>query len=699
MENDLGGNESKIDFLRSVEEIRFCELWGEKINHRGGKDKRMLVISEGGAYLYKSKAFSRTPALSRSFDWFDMSKLAMSSPQIIEMTFTKGVITFQHQKAQDIAKKILKHIYNILMSNELPMIRINYFEAQLNQNEISNYRPILRLRAKLFSSQLPPTQELIDCYRDYYDGESLDFDLNSVGEAFGEFCPHVLFSLQLDESIQSLSIPGSEGPSHWLSVSKFFEMNQTLRSFSSGEKANNQFFMIFDVLIANPNCPVSDFSFVNSKMNAEHLASLVKLFETRRINSLSFINALTRKQLKSFFNSVETNQNFSMLKSLTISGCPGLTVLTAMHTCKSIRHLGFIGCEIELSSIIKSILKITPCQIESFNISQNEGFAPIIKNSQLPPSINEMIVDDSKMAGQNVSLLINVLSSIQNPCTISISNIQLAHSNWDYVLENFTQSSLPKVKSFYWNDNQINGFFFDFIERCTLLEYLSIDYCLFCGDNAFDDFLDFIATIDSISRLSFKGKDGSILTPPQYENLFKSFGENRYIRSVDLSGHQIGSNGLLQLAKSLSENRSIERLILKNCSKDGWFEFFSNVRGRSTPLTVEWDKNNISEHLALIISEVQRGNPSQQRTHQQSPPERVPKYRTTQKVKRIPDPVVVEDDPEEVASEEFEKEIPVFSGIVVPEIPRPDNEQIIIELKNQFSINDIINRIRAGDQK
>ena len=514
-------------YLKQLEEKKLLEVWIEKINHRGRKDKRLLVVSESTVSLFKTRAFFNTQVKSRSFSWYDITKISFEK-QILELNFKdSGKIAFSHQKILEFTKIILTHLKEIFLEEEYPILKVDSFE--MSNLQVSPFRPLSRLRSKLFNSEIPINIQLFELIWNYYIGKDLTIDFSSLGNSFGPLCPYALFGLHLDSTINSIIIPPTEGPSHWLSLSKLILYNHSINTISSSEKFNNQFEEFLKNLIIENSLNIQNLILKNSKITQDYVPLLSKIFENRRLNSLTLSNAITRKQLSNFLTIVENISNFSYLNYFCIEQCPNFSLLNTMHVCKSIKNLSFINCELDLIQIINSIIKLPSCSIETLDISGNQAFTQLKKNSKFPDSISNLILNNFQFTSLNIGLFFIILSHSINPINLSLSNIKLIHGTWDELFEKLNNCSIPTLFKLNWNGNPIKGQFFDFLEKCVKLKYLSIDNCIInLDDSIINDLSDFIATT-KIEIFIFKNLNNLNYEEIILKTICKSIQENNYI--------------------------------------------------------------------------------------------------------------------------------------------------------------------------
>ena len=237
-------NKSAVDIgTDNKTEIIFCKLWVDKINTKGKKDRRLLIISEGFISLYKSRPFIKEPALSRQFSWFSLLKIQETTSgteheeNIIELMFDGGTMTLEHPNSHAICILICKYALTILTSSERPQINVHGFNVDSFLSKIENgsddssdgnnedenenkqkdlsllhQNPALkRFRSLMFAHKIPIPQQALSCFVHYETDTEFQFSCKDIDFIqFFEFQEHMLNALLLDDSIETLILPNSD---------------------------------------------------------------------------------------------------------------------------------------------------------------------------------------------------------------------------------------------------------------------------------------------------------------------------------------------------------------------------------------------------------------------------------------------------------------------------------------------------------
>ena len=772
-ENELNGNIKKVDILKNTEtEVILCSVWVEKFNKRGKKNKRLFVASEGSLSLYKHRPFTKDLSISRKFSWFDLLKISVTdSPNnqnqtsidtattgnIVELFFQNDSITFEHQSALKISTLLGKYAVTILCLNERPQITVPFFDPVIyseepepllycGKDDSTEYAALMRFRSTMFFSGAPIPQTALQCFIDYVRKSTFEFDCTPLGTDFHAIQKWLFFSLQIDDSIESIVTPKCESQGgNWIPICAYTEQSRSLRSITTGEQFNETAGRLIDAVKNNKRCCLKDMTLVKNNIKDSQLLLLINILKVLKLDSLSLHSAMTRRVLKLFLIDAETTEFFQNLRSFTIDGIQGLTVLTAMQVCKNIPHVSCTNCESEVASFIKSLLKVVSCKIETLDISGNQSYVVIKERSSFPASLHHLTVDNCKFAIPNIPLFMRVVCNTKHDFCLSMNHIIVVSDKWDTVFDRFEQLSSPTfLTELHWDSNRISGKFLDFLERARRLKFLTINNLKMPKltddsksdegssenekeeqtKNIIEDLSDFIATNDSLESLSLNStKQSTKMTPNMLMHVIAALGENRWLNSFSIQGHDLKGQVVDQLSASLMNNRVLNVLDIRNCIVDDndLIMLFRRIENRGAPINILFNESDIKDEIlrsefGVLKSKAYKGDekidiPSECLTAQNY--NRIPKYRTTEKtirhheqsprVKEESSPQSQqssEDESDEESACDEQSDPPALSASIFGQIPPPPPSDLLInQLEKRFSINEIVSRIRQSDKK
>lgn len=716
--DELGGNVNSIDVLTDTTEIVFCSVWGEKINTRGGKDKRLLVCREGSISLYKPRPFSKEPALSRKFSWFDLLKISHPNNDILDLSFEKGQIVFEHPSAKELAVLFIKQARDILTDPELPIIS---FEGDDPDKYIRNKQcPLRRFRSIMFSEGVELKNSYLKIYAEYIKSNTLTFDCTAFSH-FNVVDKYVLQSLEVDNELEKIIVPPSENHSNWKHVAGLLAKSTKLKSIVTSEKFDDSAMELYNAFHSNKYSGLQELVFNNNEIRDSCVHILAKLVESISLNSLVLSNSCSRRVLKIFLTSIETAENFNLMRSITIDKISEMYILTSTQVCKNIPIVSFTNCETEIITFLKSLLKLVDCKIEKIDLSGNLCLTPVSKSARFPDSIKEVVMDNIKVIPKNIPAIFKAVHNSEHPIILHLSSLINTSGSLDEGLDELVYVTCPELSGLYWDSNPINGKFLKFIEALPALKLFSISgYAN--TDRSLTDLADYIATNDKLETLIIQGKPKQMPNDVALEML-SAISINRSITELDLSYQNLSTDFLTTLHEVLMKNRVIQKLSIvnPNIPYGDLEKFVSSFENRGVKLAIKVDMSPYSssyqEDLQVLLKKIERGNPNidiPMDSIRAMPSDRTPAYRSIviepQPKSLQSEPMSKNDNDLEQEEDEYsyysqsdkkqqsEQELPTLLSPVFDAIPPPPPDNILEELKQRYSINEIIVRVRASDK-
>lgn len=585
---DFGGNSYKIDSVKSTEQIIFCSIWGEKINTKHKLDKRLLICQESSISLYKSRAFSKDPALSRKFSWFDIVKFGVKNDNQMYFTFEEGEINFKYDHANILAVKIAEFIKSILLEKEMPVIN---FDDDDSKNSLDlKYCTLMRFRALIFRDGATLKESHLRVFGEYIQSpiKSKSFDCTKF-KNFGSIDKYVLEALKIDTTIEELMIPSSGKNSNWEYVAEIIKSSQTLTRVTTSEKFDEKAQAICTSFKANQYSNLQELVFVNNHITDVLVGILEKIIETISLTSLTLSNSMSPRVLKLFLTNIESCDNFKYLQQIKLDSMQELYILTATNICKNIANVAITNCDMEVITFIKNLLKAKDCAIEKFDISKNKLTVPIFQAAFFPTSIKELIMNDMNIDLQYLPSLFNALHNSKTPIIVHLKRMNIVADMWDPVLDAICNITCPELEGLYWDGNVIKGKLLKFFESLPEFKLFGIS-----GynneDGSIDDLSDFIATTKSLQTLIIEGTEKKMSTDVMQKILI-AIGQNRSLKTINLKSQVLTPEQVVLLVDSLMQNRVIDHINIDRISIQfaDLFPFLQTLRKRGAPLKIVYD--------------------------------------------------------------------------------------------------------------
>ncbi|EAY13585.1 hypothetical protein TVAG_389820 [Trichomonas vaginalis G3] len=653
-----------------------------------------------------------------------MLKFTHPSDDIIDLSFEKGQITFEHPSAKNLAIILAKFARSILTKEELPVININEDDPEgFTGTKLCALR---RFRALMFSEAFELKPSYIKVFADYLKTDSHTFDCTEF-QNFQAIDRFAIQALEVDTTLEKIIIPPSGEHTNWKFVSSLLAHSQNLKSIVTSEKFDETAISLYEAFRSNQYCALSELVFRNNEIRDSYIHILDKIVDAISLTSLTLSKSMSRRVLKIFLTSVESSENFNMIRNLVIDGFPEMYILTSTQVCKNIINLSFTNCETEVITVIKSLLKLVDCKIEKLDISGNLCLTNVSKAAKFPSSIKEVVMNDIKMDVSFIPNILTVVNNSKHPMTLHLSRIINSSDTWGSAFDRIASVECPELEGLYWDSNPINGQFLKFLESRRDLRLFS-----FSGytndDQSLNDVCDFISINETIETLIIKGTPKSMPKEVAMQ-IYRAISNNRSIKSLDLSSQQFDGELLDALDTALMNNRVVQCINIDYTSiqAEDLIKFLKQLKKRGIALKIIYDTSVFfpqgkHEEIAALIRKIGSGDSSievPQETVKLIPSDRAPKYRSI--VVNIPAPTSNPQSRELMISKELEepeeeeeysysysstysegegddKELPSLLCSVFDAIPPPPPDHCYEDMQTHYHINEIVARVRANDK-
>lgn len=608
-----------------IEEVHLAQ-WVDKINSHNHLDRRLLVFTDSGFALCRTKTFSKVPEITKFFSWFNLQSVELNEnifKFIFESEEQERIISFSFEQTNELLDVLCQHLANILIPSEYPQILVGHNFSIENYNTIPMTSGLSRLKANVFydHEENDEIRSLFDSYSNFLTSGMTKLNLGLFGDS--SFIGIIIDSLNVVPHITSVVFPSTKNSSsHWLEFRDLLKYSRYVNEIITHEAITKDFYSINSIKQDEFSEKIETITFGNPNLSDKEVDVITNLYKKANIKNIKFINA--KRAMLSFKNNLNTFVSNSNFKSVTLDKILSLKVLTTLRLLRNVEKVGITGCDIEISEAIPVICSLNGIiNTKSIDLSDNKCHFPLSReNLSLPECIEEMIFDNLRFSGISLQVLLAYFECQKSSkkLSIHINNINsIEHDKEFYQLlfkfgENYSQDDISLTKyidkseqnfnldKIYFDNNKISKYLLRFFFRNKDLSLLSLNGSDFeSDDQIIKELTSFITHTKTLSELRISGNLRYQLSPSKLELILQSFAhDQRSIKRLDISLHNYRQESLDVLSEVLLLNRKIEYVnFTRNnvYNKPTWQSFFKKLMGRGAPLDFPIPHAEFSEML------------------------------------------------------------------------------------------------------
>jgi hypothetical protein len=676
-------------FDSSVSPIVICKAWVEKVNTKGRLDHRLLYCNEAFASLYKEKTFTKDIQPSRSFKWFQITKISLMKTDVLEMQFQEGEIIIKHNDAKEIGEVIINHVLSIIGLETEILIEFPGFSVE-------EFQPcdeflMMRYRARVFGFDreisLVALNILSKCshnFKGVVDFTSFRGDSSIVDD--------MLFALLIDSRAKFIKMPRAyREHSLWAAFARFLRYNEYLQAFSIAEIYDDSFELLASNIENNEESQLEEMGFIGTKFPIEGGKFIKRILKARKIKALSF-NKAVRGDFMEFMDEFASDKSFKNITNFSVSG-QKLKINELLMMCSKVNELTLVRVGLDMSEILAAIDKNEQLRLTRLNISKN----PCKKKVPISTDFGGagvIIMDKAIFTVQAIVSLIAAIGESGEPASISFAYATLEAGEWKTVFTQLKELKNISIGELIWDGNKITPSFFTFVNRIKTLTALSLMGAQILEGPSTKKLCSFIEGSTKLKYLNVSGKKGNNLSSSSAADVIKALESNRSISYFDISNTPIRPNGLRNLANALITNRVPDIVLIdtiKVYTRESWNYFIDTLLKRGKPLKIVWSEEEIRkmadqkiinekdiDEFKKNIARIEKGDSSIE-----IPPESI--------TKQVEKPNISTPDSDQTDIDRPDVMTAGFSGIVVPLILLPPLDDYI----TKFSLSEILNRVNS----
>lgn len=568
-------------------------VWVEKLHNHGGKDKRLLLISDSSAYFFSKPVFNPNLIISRHFFWFNLKDIKVFSEFNFQLFFESGDMNILHDEATKILKLILKHLVTILISSELKRLKFDFKKYGIDPGQANDIA--IRFRAYTLSQNLEMPDKIYNYLEEMDQKQNYELNLN-VLEGNEQYLEALFKAIMPATYIKSIVVPNLQYENFWSAFATFLTTNKSIRQMKLEAKLTEGFTDFCVAINDNIDLDIYSLEFISVDFTPEFIDALSTTVQTAGPRYLYINNSMRPPTQRQLFQRIRQMPDFRSIRVLHLDNTRPLDVPALFTAAANIVSISLVHCEIQIGDFLREMSAAATCNFESVFLGQNLSTKPIDPQTTLPQSLIQLDLSNIEWTLGTFSELFRICSNHKPRGDFHLVVPGAQMSSWDKFFE-FLESiqSLP-VASIVWDENPLRASFFNLISRCSRLSALSLSNCFTQDDPFLNDLAQLIQGNDTIKNLVMRGdqtKNKALrmsITP-----IFDALRINRAIRSLDVSGHAITAFGLIELGNVLVANWVLDCVAFDGSDVDSpsiFENFITLLKKRGARLDIVWPEND-----------------------------------------------------------------------------------------------------------
>lgn len=677
-------------------------VWIESPPASKSRNKKLILLTDACCYCLAPYMFGKLRIASHYY-WFHIKNVLTTDETSFQLIFKEGEVLIYHKDAKMLLDTIFNHLHTIETQVELNELKIDF--SSYNISVSPNF--MTRFCALSFSLERSPPDPVIAFIDRIVELSLHEIDLVFF-KNFPDFIEPFFRSLVFAPFIKSLVVPKCDIDGIWTHLTGLFRSNATVQHLTINQQLSNKFHSFCSCLCSNQALALKSLNFIDVEFTPEYIDFLSTIIVARDITILSIENSLDLLSQNRLYKHIQLMHQFEKLRVLNLNNTKGINLDGFFNSCFNISTVYLENCEIEISDFFKRLASTkSTFQLVSLNGNQcNDN----IEELNIPDTLQSLFLSNISWSSGNFAKVFKFFVQ-KSHFQLIIANTEL--DDWNSFFKSLNRIDLPCIMSLSWENNPLHSLFMIFLRKCNSLKYLNISGCFSFNDDFINQFCPFIKQTSSLQNLKMRGTAEKHLAL-QTSHFFEALLLNKSIEIIDISYQKILAIGLLEFAKVLVQNWTIQSIEFDGSDVDSpsiYFSFISLLRQRGAPLDIVWpnhdfftmiSKNLMSqEQMQTIQSNFQSlfaGNPQAEAPDREYPHSVFDSsIGTFDEIFDNSDFQMSECDDEvefmkaEVIDQNYEEEDEFELG--VPSIPPIDNEEIEKSLKERFSSKSILARI------
>jgi len=551
------------------------------------KKERIIVLTNLCMAIFeKSKEKPKN-----EYIWQDICDFSMSL-EIIHVKFGKKMFRIRTKSVIDLYSSIIDIITHVLLESELRNIGITPPKS-VSKSE-SLFSSVSRLENLKNGAKKEETQIIIEKFK-----EILLF--SSPYLTLSDYCHNseaveIIFNvLPLCKTVFQLHVVEIPGIDVMERIIKLFKSKCYIQTLIIELPITEKLFDLINALFKGDNI-LSGLFFKGCLLNQKVLEALSLLYSSRGISSFGSYSSIETSSIDYFYTSFLKKSMSSQLTVLCLDNTKNLNLSVLMTSIPSVLILSLINCELEISSIFKSIFESPLLRLSSIILNGNHSINPVDEFRTLPLSLNSISADSVNWSeGCLVPFLRLVLKSFSSGIRLSLSKSSTSIEEWVRVFGFLCQARFSSLSAFIWDYNPIMPKLFEFLEQHPSLELLSMNGCFNqTYANPISSFIDYISKGPKLKSLHIQGTENSNIGTFS-SRIIEALKNCPLIEFLDISMNY-GGDEFVSAVKNLCSSRSTLKTLcldgIKPNNIKGYYEGIAHLCSKEN-LQVSYPLNDV----------------------------------------------------------------------------------------------------------
>ncbi|OHS97798.1 hypothetical protein TRFO_09215 [Tritrichomonas foetus] len=518
----------------------------------------------------------------------------------LRITFKSEIVTILADSSSNILQIIYSTVTKVLLPDEYPKC-----SPAINIKNIQNSRFIfsaikMRYCALLAWQGNTPDKNVLSSLDRYVNKKSNFIDMGIISD-YGFNVPVLLNAFQHQPLISTILIPHREKTDFYEYLIDFLPSSKTYKTLIIVETIPEKFEAM--ILAINPcqNLSLKCIEFLNVKeITSKTIAPIHKLIKDGHKLCLKFTNCFIPKCEKSLIQLMDKQKNLTGIHMTSVWLKDSVAIKTVALRLK---NLSLRGCNIQISEILSILSKVPASKLKTLDLSNNSCITPINDKISFPITIRKVIMNHVNWIIRNFHKVFSLSCNANRDVTLSLSYATFQDRKLEDAMKEFFnllgKTTSPTLSALYWNGFPTDQKFFQFLQKAINIKFVSFSDSQIKNVRYFQSFIEsakLLNTID-IHSLSDSKKINEIM-----KVVLK---KSRTIQRLDISHNDINDQSFKKIVELLSSNNNIQQILLddlKNVSFKEYQQFLNLLESRCTNLRVSFprtDFNRFKEQKAL----------------------------------------------------------------------------------------------------
>lgn len=574
----------------------------DKIHNKGGKDKRILIITNVFIAFYKVK---RVLTRDRTMYWPYLTNIT-----IVDNSFT---ISFGDEKFQFETKDkdlVLQSIVSIIQ-RILPLSLIQTFtipqsclNSNINPNSLGVVAKFLGICYKTGHQKLNNSFQLLRKYLSHHE-TIFNFSTSDLNQ----FIQPLIQCLSQVTFCESLILPKLDKSA---TTKLFLFLSETslpyLKHILIKSQIPEDFRSHVTKLCQKADIALSGITFLDCQLNENDLTNIHQLIISKGMKSLALQNSLFTVKPNFLYKSFFTAELSSNLMMLNFDRTLKLDLVQLFECVPQLYSLSLANCELDIITVFQSLHTKPLENLMLLNLSNNKctlSFDTI----EFPKNLCRLDINDVTFDSTILSRFFSVFVTKKwaQGMKLSISKIKTDDNGWTKLYQCMHDLKSSTLTGLTWIGNDIDhDSFYHFLKQCKCLEYLDMSKTFTSQSyDAIHKFSEVLPQLPLLKTLILIGNEKNQMKS-SIEPIILALEQNSMLRVLDIRNNLIGPNIFHYISTLIQHNSTLHTINLDGSvinNLDPYYELIKIVSNRSVPFYMSYPASDVDRLLESSMIE------------------------------------------------------------------------------------------------